>query len=265
MPVTWKRADPNKEWRSILDEIEEAGFRWIELGHPGLFPKETDVVLKEIKRRELGIAGATRFLDLTNVSDSKSLQSIVELCSLLRESSASYLTVVEIPRNSSTGPRSQSVSIVSDRWGKLTQTLRQVIAIAGNDNGLRVTFHPHVDTTVFWAREIDRLMSEFRRGSLELCIDTAHSMLAHIDPIDLYKRYKSSVAVFHFRDVASSKVPEFESVSNRRFPFVDLVDVLKEERFEGWVTLDGESSPPARASTSDFLDRFAIRLSWLPK
>lgn len=220
--------------------------------------------MPEVERRHLSIIGATRFLPLAVGAESECIDEARETCSILQSSSASYLTVVEAPAPAPGVPDvsdpGQSENLT--RWRALTRTLRRIIAIA-TDHDLKVAYHPHVGTSVFREQEIDRLISELGADGLQLCIDTAHSVLAGIDPIALHLKHETSVAGFHFRDAAGSNVQEFRSLSKRKFPFSRLVRALQSRAFNGWVVLDREPAPRSTDSVADFLKQFGVRQEWL--
>ncbi|MGA8268177.1 MAG: hypothetical protein WB787_10460, partial [Candidatus Acidiferrales bacterium] len=57
----WFPSDPKQiPWERFLDEVEESGYRWIELGPPGYLPPDPVLLAPELKKR--GLVATTGFV-----------------------------------------------------------------------------------------------------------------------------------------------------------------------------------------------------------
>ena len=66
---------------------------------------------------------------------------------------------------------------------------------------MTLCFHPHYGTCVFWESDIDYLMAHTDPRYVSFCIDTAHTTLAGMSPVELIKKVGPRLAYMHLKDV----------------------------------------------------------------
>jgi inosose dehydratase len=55
----WFADDPRQmPWQRFLDEVAEAGYKWIELGPYGYLPTDLSVLRSELTKRDLKVSGS---------------------------------------------------------------------------------------------------------------------------------------------------------------------------------------------------------------
>ena len=79
---------------------------------------------------------------------------------------------------------------IANRLGEYAKTL-----------GVTVNFHPHYGTCVFSQSDIDYFVKNTNPNHVSICIDTAHTVLAGIDPVGLIKQLGSRIQYMHLKDV----------------------------------------------------------------
>src|SRR5579862_1590650 len=79
-------------WSRFLDEVAEAGYRWIELGPYGYLPTDPAELERELARRDLRVAGTFVCFDLEDPSGfADNADEIERTCALLRRLEAPHL------------------------------------------------------------------------------------------------------------------------------------------------------------------------------
>lgn len=64
---------------------------------------------------------------------------------------------------------------------------------------MTLCFHPHYGTCVFWESDIDYLMAHTDPRYVSFCIDTAHTTLAGMSPVELIKKVGPRLAYMHLQ------------------------------------------------------------------
>lgn len=67
--------------------------------------------------------------------------------------------------------------------------------------GIDLCVHPHFNDTVLYRDEIDLFAANTDPEKVKFCFDTAHSVIADIDPVELLDAYGDRVSYIHFKDV----------------------------------------------------------------
>jgi inosose dehydratase len=112
--------------------------------------------------------------------------------------------------------------------------------------GLVPSYHPHLGTIVQAPEQLDRIM---KMTSIPLCPDTAHIEAGGGDPVAVITRYIDRIRYVHFKDYGSGA---FLPLGDGHQDFGKMLDVLRENRYEGWITveLDSWDNPLAGAAAS---------------
>ncbi|NLL35711.1 MAG: TIM barrel protein [Clostridiales bacterium] len=113
--------------------------------------------------------------------------------------------------------------------------------------GVTVCFHPHYGTCVFTQEDIDLFLANTNPEYVSLCVDTAHSVLAGIDPAALIRQYKDRVAYIHLKDVDThalskaegpAKMGTFRALGQGTVNFPAVIDALKEIGYDDVVCVE---------------------------
>jgi inosose dehydratase len=113
-----------------------------------------------------------------------------------------------------------------------------------NDAGITLCLHPHYATIIERADEIDYMMDNVSEDLLKLTIDTAHTVLGGMEPLELCSKYASRVRYVHMKDiipVTDSSRPwwsGFRELGRGIVNFPTFVSILDDAGFEGVLCVE---------------------------
>ena len=124
---------------------------------------------------------------------------------------------------------------ISNRLGKYAK-----------EKGIQLCFHPHANTYVFSREQIDFFAEHTDPEYVYFCIDTAHSTLAGIDPVELCRTYGKRIGYMHLKDVDPEHVPvpprgkmgAFRALGLGTVNFKGVVNALKENGYDGVLCVE---------------------------
>jgi inosose dehydratase len=207
----------------VLDEIAEAGYRNIELGPVGYLPEDPEQLVTELSSRGLQLVAGYAMEPFHRAEARAATLALVErTCRVLAGGGASRLVLIEalIPERSRTVGRDADARRLDD--GTM-QVMIESLALAAEiavEHGLRATFHPHAGTVVEFRDEIDRLMDALDPKLVGLCVDSGHSVIGGVDPIELTRAYGERVDHVHLKDVDPRAL---ERLTGEAASFEDMV------------------------------------------
>lgn len=188
----------------VLDEIRDAGYRNIELGPVGYLPEEPRRLLHELDARGLQLVAGYAMEPFHRMDSQPEILELVErTCRALAGGGATHLVLIEalVPERSRTVGREQEAARLDDAtWNTMVEALDEAARIA-RSFGLAATFHPHAGTVVEFRDEVDRLMEGLDPELVGLCVDSGHSVIGGMDPVDLVNAYGARVDHVHLKDV----------------------------------------------------------------
>jgi inosose dehydratase len=198
-PCSWGVTYPTGNrytWQRYLDEVAEAGYQATELGPFGFLPNEPARIRAELARRDLSLIGATHVHTLGDSTSGPALQQTLrELGPLLVGLGAGHLVIMD---ESNWYPAGQEGVLDAAGWAGLTSMVRDAKALVEGEYGLKLSFHPHIGTTVERESQIDRLLEE---TDIDLCFDTGHHAFWDQDPLAYMQRVFPRIAYMHLKNV----------------------------------------------------------------
>lgn len=129
---------------------------------------------------------------------------------------------------------------------KMCEIANQLGAYA-KEKGITVCFHPHYGTCVFSQSDIDYFAAHTDPRYVSFCLDTAHTTLAGIDPVDLIHKYGSRIAYMHLKDVDTyamskaqgpEKMASFRALGHGTVNFPAVKAALEEEGYDGILCVE---------------------------
>jgi inosose dehydratase len=128
----------------------------------------------------------------------------------------------------------------------LAETARQVREIAelGQRYGITVCLHPHYATNVERAPELEYMMEQIPADVLGLTLDTAHTVLGGMDPVETFERYAARVRYVHMKDIALPIDPQqpwwshFRELGRGVINFPAIARILRRAGFEGYLCVE---------------------------
>lgn len=266
-PTSWgieqAEAETNPPWRKVLDDMTAAGYAGTELGPLGFLPTDPERLREELSRKNLQLIAGTLMDILHDPNVAEKLQKTTHrICALLQELDAPYLVIIAgmAEERVKTAGRSQAARrLDEDEWTVFVNNVVACAEVAKNEYGITPVVHPHAGTHIEFIDEIERVLAQTDPDLVELCIDTGHSAYAGIDPLDLYRSFGERTPYLHLKDIdpdVHQKALEagmsfWEAYSAGIFcslgagvgDFEALRELLREDGYEGWLTVEQDADP----------------------
>ena len=188
----------------VLREMSELGLRATELGAIGWLPTDAEELRKTLEAHGLRVVGA--FVPLIcHVPERRqdTLDSAEEMAALLAAVDAENFVTAVV-----TDPddwRHEQLS--SEQWEHVFAVLDDVEGIT-TAHDVRQVLHPHANTLVETADEIDRVLDG---SSVPICLDTGHVTIGGADAVELAERAASRVGLVHLKDVRTAVAARFNA------------------------------------------------------
>jgi inosose dehydratase len=201
----WFPSDPHQvTWDVYLDEIARVGYVYTELGPQGFMPQDPKQLEDELAQRGLTACGGTVFAGLHKGKEAldKAIEDFGREAKLLAAVGAEYL--VHLPEQYTdmhTGEATQAGDIDPDQWKNLVTGTDELAKVIHEEYGVKLVFHPHVDTHVDTQTRIERFLSDTDPDLVNLCLDTGHVAYCEGDNIELVERFPERVTYVHLKSV----------------------------------------------------------------
>jgi inosose dehydratase len=240
----WYADDPKQTpWSRFLDELAEAGYRWIELGPYGYLPTDPERLRPELERRGLKVSGQAVFGGLHDAGKWEAdLAAARATAELVRAMGGRY--VVLLPDDA--GPNPPALS--SEQWATLLEANNRLGRILRDDYGLAAVFHPHADSHVGTQSQIVRFLEGTDPAAVNLCMDTGHIAYYGGDNVELIRHYPERIAYLHIKQV------DPEVVRQVRAEGLDFGEAVRRG-----VMIEPPLGEPAVEPILDALDRHVDR------
>ena len=201
----WFAADPHQvTWDVYLDEIAAVGYVYTELGPQGFMPQDPAQLKDELAARDLTVCGGTVFAGLHKGADAldEALESFGREAKLLAAVGAEYL--VHLPEqytDQHTGQSTQGADLDAEQWKNLVTGTDALGKAIFEEYGVRLVFHPHVDTHVDTQDRIERFLTDTDPEFVNLCLDTGHVAYCEGDNVAIVERFPERVTYVHLKSV----------------------------------------------------------------
>jgi inosose dehydratase len=191
----WFADDPAQTpWHRFLDELAEAGYRWLELGPYGYLPTDPARLRDEVDRRGLAVSGQAVFGALHDRDrwddDLRDARQVAELVTAM---GASHMVL--LPADAGPNPP----ELDADRWRTLVERTGELGRILHEEYGVAAVFHPHADSHVGTQPQIERFLADTDPAHVNLCLDTGHVAYYDGDNLELIERYPDRIGYLHLK------------------------------------------------------------------
>lgn len=270
-PTGWTNDDfpeigNDTAYQVILDQTKEAGFEGGSTGHN--YPTHLPSLLHALNSRGLKIASTwagTAFT--TGVDADAAFAAFQAQVTFLQEVGAQDVVVAELA-NAVNQVRAKAV--LTDRpilneaqWFLLIQLLDRAGKYA-KDQGMQLSYHPHVGTCVMTVKETERLFDSTNPDYVGFCLDTGHLRYggaSQKELVELTKKYAARITHVHLKNVRRAVLPGavgknysfYEAIESGIFtvpgdPEGDLdldpiMQILKEVGYSRWMVIEAEQDP----------------------
>ncbi len=201
----WFPSDPHQvTWDVYLDEIAAVGYVYTELGPQGFMPQDAEQLKDELARRDLTVSGGTVFAGLHNGAEAleKAKREFGQEARLLAAVGAEYL--VHLPEQYTdmhTGAATEGADLDAEQWKNLVTGTDELARYLFETTGVRLVFHPHVDTHVDTQPRIERFLEDTDPELVNLCLDTGHVAYCEGDNVDIVRKFPERVTYVHLKSV----------------------------------------------------------------
>jgi inosose dehydratase len=225
----------NGSTEEALKDIAEAGYKGFEIfdGNLMQYKDKKEEFLNLINNYSLKLIGVYTganfiFPDILE----EELLKIESVAAFASELGAEHLVVG--------GGAVRTNGIKESDYKDLGDALNRVVEIAEKYN-LIPSYHPHLGTNVQSPEQLDKLMP---LTTINLCPDTAHIEAGGGDPVEVIKKYVDRIKYVHFKDYANG---EFLPLGDGYQKFDEMLKVLNEVGYDGWITVELDSYPDPKA------------------
>jgi inosose dehydratase len=111
--------------------------------------------------------------------------------------------------------------------------------------GITMCLHPHYGTTCYKEDEIDFVLERISPNLVSLCMDTAHTFLAGMDPSAAFQKYLDRIHYVHLKDVdpelsvrGDTPMRGFIALGQGVIGFRGVVETLKNGGYDGVLTVE---------------------------
>jgi inosose dehydratase len=201
----WFASDPHQvTWDVYLDEIARVGYVYTELGPQGFMPQDPEQLKDELAERGVTVVGGTVFAGLHRGAEAldEAKVSFGREAALLAALGAEYL--VHLPEQYTdmhTGAATEGADIDPEQWKNLVTGTDQLARFLFESYGVKLVFHPHVDTHVDTQERIERFLSDTDPELVNLCLDTGHIAYCEGDNVEIVERFPERITYVHLKSV----------------------------------------------------------------
>jgi inosose dehydratase len=259
----WFPSDPKQApWHRFLDEVVEAGYVRIELGPYGYLPTDPGTLRRELDQRGLSLAGGTFGGALHQPSAVANLEDQVRrVGDLVDALGGGYLVLLPGGYRDHAGVIREPTELEGDGWRQFVETTNCLGRLVDERFGgrLRLVFHPHADSHVEYAEQVEHFLADTDRSVVSLCLDTGHYAYRDGDPVDLMRRHPDRIPYLHIKtvDAAIRRRVEQEDLAFATavslgicavppagvIDFVAFKRVLDEVGFDGYAIVEHDLYP----------------------
>ena len=206
-PDSWGVWFPEDEhqvpFTRFLDELAEAGYRWVELGPYGYLPTDPERLAEQVGARGLSVSGGTIFGALHRPDEwDTMLAEVGRVAELAAAAGAHHLVFIPpMFRDEKTGEFTEEPTLTAGQWRALTAAADRLGRILLERHDVRLVVHPHADSHIQTQPEIERLLDGTDSRYVNLCLDTGHVAYGGGDSLDLIRRYGERIGYVHVKQM----------------------------------------------------------------
>jgi inosose dehydratase len=196
-------------WQRFLDEVQAAGYHFIELGPYGYLPTDPNRLADELAQRDLEISGGTVFTGFHKGTGAdggdqwqRAWDQVLQVATLTRAMGAEHIVVIpDLWRSDATGETLEARTLTDEQWQKLAAGHDRLGKALWEEYGLRQQFHSHADSHVGTRREVERLLDATDPRYVNLCLDTGHYAYYGGDSVQLIHDHPDRIGYLHLKQV----------------------------------------------------------------
>ncbi|GAA0535406.1 hypothetical protein GCM10011581_25220 [Saccharopolyspora subtropica] len=187
----------------FLDELVQAGYRWLELGPYGFLPTDPRRLAEEVGARGLQVSGGTTFGALHRPDLWEEVVASTRRVAELTAAVGAHHLVFIPPmfRDEKTGGYTESPELSAEQWAVLGRAADELGRMLLEEFDVRLCVHPHADSHIQTQPEIERFLDATDSRFVNLCLDTGHVAYGGGDNLDLIRRYAGRIGYVHIKQM----------------------------------------------------------------
>jgi inosose dehydratase len=190
-------------WQRYLDEVQQAGYQYSELGPFGYLPADPGVVREEYAKRGLTLTGGTVFVALHKGKGAleKAKADCDTEMAVIGPNGAKHLVILPEGYTDMDGNLTASPTLTDDEWTALNTGMSELGKYVTDKHGAVLVFHTHADSHVGTQEQIERFLDGTDPETVQLCLDTGHVAYCGADNLRLIADYPDRVQYVHLKQV----------------------------------------------------------------
>jgi len=191
-------------WQRFLDEVQAAGYHWIELGPYGYLPTDPSQLRDELAKRDLELSAGTVFTGFHKGSGQwqRAWDQAVQVAGLVHELGARHIVVIpDLWRSDATGETLEARTLTTEQWQRLAAGHDRLGQALLEQYGVHQQFHSHADSHVGTTREVERLLELTDPSYTNLCLDTGHFAYYGGDNLRLIDKHPDRIGYLHLKQI----------------------------------------------------------------
>jgi inosose dehydratase len=190
-------------WQRYLDEVQQAGYRYSELGPFGYLPTDPGLIREEYAKRGLTLTGGTVFVALHKGAEALAKAKVdcdTEMA-VIGPNGAKHLVILPEGYSDLDGNITGPTTLTDDEWDSLNTGMSELGQYVTDKHGAVLVFHTHADSHVGTQEEIERFLDGTDPETVQLCLDTGHVAYCGADNLKLIADYPDRIQYVHLKQV----------------------------------------------------------------
>ena len=190
-------------YTDFLDQVSEAGYRWIELGPYGYLPTDPHRLRDELDARDISVSAGTVFENLHRPDSWDAVwRTVAPVASLTAAAGGSNVVVIpQMWRDQVTGAIVDDAVLTAEQWQRKLAGIARLGRTMFEEFGVRLQYHPHADSHIADERDVYRLLDSTDPQSVNLCLDTGHYSYCGGDNLAVIHKYPERIGYLHLKQV----------------------------------------------------------------
>ncbi len=206
----------------FLDEAQQAGYEWIELGPYGYLPTDPSALQDALDAHGMKVTAGTVFEHLHRPDSWDHVaRQVSNVASLAQAVGGEYVVVIpSMWRDDVTGAEIESYHLDADAWNRKIDGNNRLGRLILEQYGMKVVYHPHADSHIDTNQAIERFLDNTDPEYVNLCLDTGHLSYCGGDNLDLIASRPDRVTYTHLKQAEPRILAE---VNERNLTFAEAV------------------------------------------
>ncbi len=263
-PVSWgiyefEGITPKFPYTQVLNEIAATGYAGLEYGPWGYLPADADLLLRELKARDLRLLSAFVPVKLTETAAHvAATEHALRVGRVLAALGAEYIVLADdngtVPELVAHSGRRSGVLLDAAQWRVVGSGVDGIARRMRDELGLKLVFHHHCAGYVETPEETRALLENTDPDLVGLCLDTGHWHYAGGDALACVREFGERVRYLHLKDcdpavAAACRAQErdhfqataagvFCPLGEGEVDFPGLITAMQERGYTGWAIVE---------------------------